>query len=91
MINFKDTNIPIIGDNDYWKDRTVKRLKASFDALKEAREFMIHSKTYDKLYEQMFQSAGKDIMDIAKSINGVEDKTKEVIEDAKAQIKKETN
>lgn len=71
----------VAASNDYWQKRIVDKLRQSFDYLKEARENMIHAKIHDKLYEQMFQSAGREIMDIAKAVNGVVDKEKETLKE----------
>lgn len=82
MTKIFDTKGNIVAaSKDYWERRIVNKLKQSFDYLKEARENMIHAKLYDQLYETMFQTAGREIMDIAKSVNGVVDKEKEKLKE----------
>ncbi len=92
MINFKDTTNLMVRKKNYRNIKVFNRLKQSFDYLKEAREFMIHAKIHDSLYETMFQSAAKEIMDIAKAVNGVEDETKKKLKEIiKSQNHKDFN
>lgn len=68
-INFKDTNIPIIADTNYWRRRAVDKLRMSFDKLREAREHLDHAGLMDEVVETRFQLAGQTIMTIAKELN----------------------
>lgn len=61
--------IPIVATPEYWRKRTVDRLKMAFDNLKEARDFLLHSKQLMIEYEPLFQQAGRAMLDIAKNLN----------------------
>lgn len=62
-------NLPIIQSKQAWKKEAIKRLKLSFDSLKDARSCLLEHSLLQPDYNNHMQIAGKRIMEVAKALN----------------------
>lgn len=64
----------IIQDKNAWRKEAVKRLKVSFDALRDARDILKEHQIITDEHEEMARQAGAWTMLLAKKLNNPEDK-----------------